>query len=188
MDIETYHDGGFVDLADAFRDDNESRTYDSGEPYFNTKSSDGYQGADSVFNGPQCQGSLCDSTAITTYIRKALVLTMSGSTANIIVRQNGTVINGTGSDIANGSTETFNVQLTDSANQILPAGTTLTVTSTLGDLQFDGYTVPSMNAAGGTSTSFTLKNEDTSGLSQVTLTATTPKGVVTTQRFFVTLL
>ncbi|MCL1113772.1 Ig-like domain-containing protein [Shewanella basaltis] len=188
MDIETYHDGGFVDLPDAFRDDNESRTYDSGERYFNTKSSDGYQGADSVFNGPQCQGSLCDSTAITTYIRKALVLTMSGSTANIIVRQNGTVINGTGSDIANGSTETFNVQLTDSANQILPAGTTLTVTSTLGDLLFDGYTVPSMNAAGGTSTSFTLKNEDTSGLSQVTLTATTPKGVVTTQRFFVTLL
>ncbi|GGQ14996.1 Ig-like domain-containing protein [Shewanella litoralis] len=190
MDVETYNTGGFVDLPDAFRDDNESGDRQSAEVYFNTKSSSAYQAADGVFNGPQCQGSLCDSTAMTTYIRKALVLTMSGSAANFTVSQNGTVINDYNSDvqaIANGSTATFKVQLADSANQILPAGTTLTVTSTLGDLQFDGYTVPSMNAAGGTSTSFTLKNEDASGISQVTLNATTPKGVVTTLSFFVTL-
>ncbi|MGI2170312.1 hypothetical protein ACROAE_08960 [Shewanella sp. MF05960] len=187
MDIETYNTGGFVDLPDAFRDDNESGVRDSGEVYFNTKSSDEYKVADDLFNGPQCLGSLCDSTAMTTYIRKALVLTMSGSTANIIVSKNGTVINNTGTDIANGTTETFKVQLADSANQILPAGTTLTVTSTLGDLQFAGYSVPSQNSAGGTSTSFTLKNEDASGIGQVTLTATTPKGVVTTLSFFVTL-
>ena len=191
MDVETYQDSGFVDLPDAFRDDNESRIRDSSEPYFNLKSSTSYQAADAKFNGPQCQGNLCDSTAMTTYIRKALVLTMSGSTASFTVSQNDTVINDYNSDIqaiTNGDTATFEVQLADSANQILPAGTTLAVTSTLGDLQFAGYSVPSQNSEGGTSTSFTLKNDDTPGISQVTLTVTTPKGVVTTLSFFVTLL
>ncbi|QDE32808.1 MULTISPECIES: Ig-like domain-containing protein [Shewanella] len=190
MDVETYHDGGFVDLPDAFRDDNESGTHQSGEPYFNIQASDTYQAADSKFNGPQCQGSLCDSDAMTTYIRKALVLTMSGSNANFVVSQNGTVINDYDTDIqpiALDETAQFDVVLTDSANQILPFGTTLTVASTEGDLQFSGYTVPNKSAAGGTSTSFTLENVGTAGISQVTLTTTTPKGVVTELKFYVTL-
>ncbi|GGB62598.1 Ig-like domain-containing protein [Shewanella inventionis] len=191
MDIETYHDGGFVDLPDAFRDDNESRTYDLGEPYFNTKSIDEFQEGDDVFNGPQCLGSLCNSTAMTTYIRKALVLTMSGSTANFTVSQNGSVITDFDNDIedmANGDSATFTVVLSDSADQILPSGTTLTVSSSEGELTFAGYTVPNRNSAGGTATSFTLKNEDTPGTSLITLTATTPKGVTSTLNFSVTLL
>ncbi|WP_137224821.1 Ig-like domain-containing protein [Shewanella sp. MEBiC00475] len=190
MDVETYHDGGFVDLPDAFRDDNESGTHQSGEPYFNIQASDTYQAADSKFNGPQCQGSLCDSDAMTTYIRKALVLTMSGSNANFVVSQNGTVINDYDTDIqpiALDETAQFDVVLTDSANQILPFGTTLAVTNTEGDLQFSGYTVPNKTATGGTSTSFTLENVGNAGISHVTLTTTTPKGVVTELKFYVTL-
>ncbi|MDD8060232.1 Ig-like domain-containing protein [Shewanella metallivivens] len=191
MDVETYQDNGFVDLPDAFRDDDESGERDSGEPYFNTKSSSTYQGADGVFNGPQCQGSLCDSTATTTYIRKALVLTMSGSTASFTVSQNGSVINDFDTDIqdiANGGSSIFTVVLSDSADQILPSGTTLSVSSSEGELTFSGYTVPDRNSAGGTSTSFMITNDDNSGTSLVTLTATTPKGVVTELSFFVTLL
>ncbi|MGX9463377.1 hypothetical protein ACWXWU_19420 [Shewanella sp. A14] len=190
MDVETYHNGGFVDLPDAFRDDNESRAHDPGEPYFNIQASDTYQAADSQFNGPQCQGALCDSNAMTTYIRKALVLTTSGSNANFVVSQNGTVINDYDTDlqpIASGETAKFDVVLTDSANQILPSGTTFTVTSTEGELQFSGYTVPNKTAAGGTSTSFTVKNDGTPGISQVTLKTTTPKGVETELKFSVTL-
>ncbi len=190
MDVETYHDGGFVDLPDAFRDDNESRVHDSGEPYFNIQASNTYQLADGKFNGPQCQGTLCDSTAMSTYIRKALVLTMSGSDANFVVSQDGSLINNYDTDvqpITLDATAKFDVVLTDSANQILPSGTILTVTSTEGELQFTGYTVPNKSSAGGTSTSFTLKNNGTPGTSQVTLTATTPKGVVTELIFYVTL-
>lgn len=190
MDVETYHDGGFVDLPDAFRDDNESRVHDSGEPYFNIQASNTYQLADGKFNGPQCQGTLCDSTVMSTYIRKALVLTMSGSDANFVVSQDGSLINNYDTDvqpIALDATAKFDVVLTDSANQILPSGTILTVTSTEGELQFTGYTVPNKSSAGGTSTSFTLKNNGTPGTSQVTLTATTPKGVVTELIFYVTL-
>ncbi|MCU7375822.1 hypothetical protein PEC18_34695 [Paucibacter sp. O1-1] len=57
------------------------------------------------------KGDLCDSSAMTTYIRKALVLTMSGSTANFTVSQNGSVINDFDTDIqdiANGDSATFN--------------------------------------------------------------------------------
>nr|WP_315903069.1 hypothetical protein [Shewanella sp. KJ10-1] len=140
---------------------------------------------------PQCQGDLCDSSAMTTYIRKALVLTMSGSTANFTVSQNGSVINDFDTDIqdiANGDSATFSVVLSDSADQILPSGTTLSVSSSEGELTFSGYTVPDRNSAGGTSTSFTITNDDNTGTSFVTLTATTPKGVVTELSFFVTLL
>jgi hypothetical protein len=196
MDVETYHDGGFVDLADAFRDDDESGNHQSGEPYFNTQGASKYSDGrdtpygDGMFNGPQCQGSLCDSDAITTYIRKALVLTMSGSNAIFTLSQNGTVINDYTSDIqpiALDKIAKFTVVLTDSAKQILPSGTTLTIASTEGELQFSGYSVPNKTAAGGTLTSFTLKNDGTPGTSEVTLTTTTPKGVVTELKFYVTL-
>ncbi|MEH6465097.1 MAG: Ig-like domain-containing protein [Shewanella psychromarinicola] len=187
MDVETYHDGGFVDLPDAFRDDDESGTHQSGEPYFNIQASDTYQAADSKFNGPQCQGSLCDSNAMTTYIRKALVLTMSGSTATMTVSRDGSLITNN-EEIANGDIAQFTVVLTDNAEQILPFGTTLTVASTEGDLQFSGYTVPNKTAAGGTSTSFSIENDGTAGTSLVTLTATTPKGIETVLSFYVTLL
>lgn len=187
MDVETYHDGGFVDLPDAFRDDDESGTHQSGEPYFNIQASDTYQAADSKFNGPQCQGSLCDSNAMTTYIRKALVLTMSGSTATMTVSRDGSLITNN-EEIANGDIAQFTVVLTDNAEQILPFGTTLTVASTEGDLQFSGYTVPNKTAAGGTSTSFSMENDGTAGTSLVTLTATTPKGIETVLSFYVTLL
>ncbi|AZG71859.1 Ig-like domain-containing protein [Shewanella livingstonensis] len=190
MDVETYHDGGFVDLPDAYRDDNESGVHDSAEPYFNILASNTYQLADGNFNGPQCQGALCDNTAMSTYIRKALVLTMSGSNANFVVRQDGNLISNYDTDvqpIALDETAKFDVVLTDSANQILPSGTTLTVASTEGELQFTGYTVPNKSSPGGTSTSFTLKNNGTPGISQVTLTTTTPKGVVTELKFYVTL-
>jgi len=187
MDVETYHDNGFVDLPDAFRDDNESRVHDSGEKFFNIQASDTYQAADGKFNGPQCQGSLCDSNAMTTYIRKAVVLTMSGSTANFAVSRDGNLITDS-EEVANGDIAQFTVVLTDSANQILPSGTSLTVTSTEGDLQFSGYTVPNKTAAGGTSTSFSIENDGTAGTSLVTLTATTPKGIETVLSFYVTLL
>ncbi|MEO3683137.1 Ig-like domain-containing protein [Shewanella vesiculosa] len=191
MDVETYHNSGFVDLPDAFRDDNESRTHDLGEPYFNIQASTAYQAADGKFNGPQCEGSLCDSTATTTYIRKALVLTMSGSNATFVVSQDDAVINDYTSDIQPiglNEISTFTVVLTDSAKQILPSGTILTVASTEGELQFSGYSVPNATSAGGTSTTFSLKNIGTPGTSQVTLTATTPKGVVTELKFYVSLL
>jgi hypothetical protein len=191
MDIETYHNGGFSDLGDAFRDDQESGEYKQGNPYFNAEAQTAYSGADGKFNGPQCTGSLCGTGQATkTYIRKALVLTMSGSNASFIIKQDGVTINDLATDIRAipaAGRSIFSVQLFDSANQILPAQTTLTVAASSGNALFNGHTVPNTTNNGGSNTEFTLVNTAT-GTSSVTLTVTTPKGVVTRLTFNVPLL
>jgi hypothetical protein len=191
MDVETYHNSGFSDLGDAFRDDKETGSYETGKPYFNAQGKSAYGPADGKFNGPQCTGSLCGTgQSSKTYIRKALVMTMSGSQAFFTIMQDGVTINNFNTDIsaipASGRSQ-FSVQLFDSANQILPAQTTLNVEASAGDVLFNGYTVPNTTRAGGTSTGFRLDNT-ASGNSRVTLTVTTPKGHATQLSFDVPLL
>ncbi|RTR31222.1 Ig-like domain-containing protein [Shewanella atlantica] len=151
MDIETYHSNGFSDLGDAFRDDDESFKHSEGEKYFNTENSNKYEEGDEMFNGPQCEGLQCGTEqANKTYIRKALVMTMSGSTANFIILQSGTVvynpakgINSLGElEIANGGSASLSIRFFDSAYQIMPANTSLDVESTEGELIFNPFTVP----------------------------------------------
>jgi hypothetical protein len=193
MDIETYHPAGFIDLGDAFRDDNETGAFDSSEKFFNTLANT-YTGADGKFNGPQClrNDGICGiDQANKTYIRKAFVLTMSGSTAVMQFNQDGTALNTNFSNIipiaANGRS-IFTIKLTDNANQILPAKTTVAVTATEGDILFNGYTVPNRTLAGGTSTSFIMQHAGVAGVSRVTVTVTTPGGIITETNFNVTLL
>lgn len=193
MDIETYHTGGFSDLGDAFRDDDESGTHTSGEPYFNTASNPTYSAADGLFNGPQCTGSKCgkiEDQANKTYIRKALVMTMSGSEAHFKVTQGNRTIYENGKQsmdvvtIAPGESMTFGIQFFDSANQIMPAGTTLTTTATKGELDADNYEVQNLTHEGGSYTSFVLTNDidptsvgEPAKSSTVSLKVETPKAV-----------
>ncbi|WP_028766583.1 Ig-like domain-containing protein [Shewanella fidelis] len=192
MDIETYHAGGFSDLGDAFRDDDESFSHSAGEPYFNTGSSANYQGADGKFNGPQCTGSLCgEGQANKTYIRKALIMTMSGSDAHFEIHQDGNLIYSDGQTeeiittaIPAGGFSVFNVRFFDSANQILPAGTNITTTASKGELDADPYEVRNRNSHGGSSTSFVLTNDidptstdEPTKLSLVSIESETPKAI-----------
>lgn len=207
MDIETYHSEGFVDLGDAFRDDDESGTHTSGEPYFNTASNPTYSAADGLFNGPQCQTSdiangLCgQGQANKTYIRKALVMTMSGSNAHFEITQDGNPIYTDGQQgsitaaaIPAGTSSVFHVRFFDSANQIMPAGTTLTTTATKGELDADSYEVQNRTNDGGSSTSFTLTNDidptsvgEPAKSSSVSLKVETPKAVKSGISFIVEL-
>ncbi|MEZ9596754.1 Ig-like domain-containing protein [Shewanella sp. 10N.261.52.F9] len=191
MDIETYHSQGFSDLGDAFRDDDESFTHTAGEPYFNTASSSSYQTADGKFNGPQCTGNLCgENQANKTYIRKALIMTMSGSTAHFEIHQDGKLIYTDGQQeittvaIPAGGFSIFDVRFFDSANQIMPAGTNLTTTASKGELDADPYEVQNRNSHGGSSTSFVLTNDidptstdEPTKTSLVSLKVETPKAI-----------
>jgi hypothetical protein len=202
-DIETYHPNGFSDLGDAFRDDNESGSHTSGEPYFNTASSSSYQTADGLFNGPQCtSGSLCGKDqANKTYIRKALILTMSGSDAYFEITEGSNTIYENGNfttdviEIGPGESKTFNIKFFDSANQIMPANTNLTTTASQGELESDTFVVPNRNGIGGNSTSFVLTNDieptstgEPSKTSNVSIEVVTPKDVKTTIGFGVQLI
>ncbi|MCL1139333.1 Ig-like domain-containing protein [Shewanella pneumatophori] len=192
MDIETYHPKGFSDLGDAFRDDDESFSHSAGEPYFNTGSSSEYKGADGKFNGPQCTGSLCgEGQANKTYIRKALIMTMSGSDAHFEIHQDGTLIYSDGqaeeivtAAIPAGGFSIFNVRFFDSAGQIMPAGTNVTTTASKGELDADPYEVRNRNSRVGSSTSFVLTNDidptstdEPTKISLVSIESETPKAI-----------
>jgi hypothetical protein len=76
-----YAASGFVDHSEAWRDDDESRTHNSGEVFIDFNNDNTFNAADGKFNGPQCtHDSLCaGSTAKKINVRKAIVMIMSGS-------------------------------------------------------------------------------------------------------------
>jgi len=76
-----YEDAGFVDLSEAWRDDNENRQHDQGEVFIDYNNNQAFDGDDQKFNGPHCEHStLCadpDNRKIN--VRKAIIMIMSGS-------------------------------------------------------------------------------------------------------------
>ncbi|MEZ9369633.1 Ig-like domain-containing protein [Shewanella sp. 10N.286.51.B2] len=216
MDIETYHQGGFSDLGDAFRDDDETGIRRDGEPYFNT-SGKSYNShcdeidcenpfsGDGMFNGPQCDDTsegeddkFCGiEQANKTYIRAATVLTMSGSTAQIIPTVDESPIVDNKLTVTSGSMTSIDVELYDSANQMMPAGSTLTVAAVNGSITFSGYAVPNATcfkykditprlSCDIEAADFYYTAADEAGEDVITLTVTTPRGIKTEESVEVT--
>lgn len=179
MDIEAYLPSGFSDLDDAFRDDNEDGIWNLGEKYLNTKNSDTYLSADGKFNGPQCESTLCGKgQANKTYIRKALVMSMSGSQAYISVMQDGVLLQSVNDikPVAVGDSSEFVVYVHDSANQIMPANTSIELCVDCAGAP-KTFEVPNTVYAKG-SLGSPLKFTASANAS-VSLKVTTPKNVVT---------
>ncbi|MCB2382998.1 Ig-like domain-containing protein [Shewanella sp. SR1] len=179
MDIEAYLPSGFSDLGDAFRDDNEDGIWNLGEKYLNTKNSDTYLSADGKFNGPQCESTLCGKDqANKTYIRKALVMSMSGSQAYISVMQDGVLLPSVNDikPVAVGASSEFVVFVHDSANQIMPATTSIELCVDCAGAP-KTFEVPNTVYAKG-SLGSPLKFTASANAS-VSLKVTTPKNVVT---------
>ncbi len=215
MDTEAYMPNGFSDLGDAFRDDDETGAHTEGEKYFNTENSSSYEGPDGKFNGPQCEGNLCGTGQKNkTYIRKALVMTMSGSSAGFSIWQTYQGIEylvqddsnkysdpiSPVQDIAPGASASLRVQFYDSAYQIMPADSNLSVTANNGELDADTFTVPNTTGIGticyeadtftdnekrcGSTTSFILTNDidpasvgEPAKSSNISIELVTPKGL-----------
>ena len=185
MDVETFHNSGFSDLPTAFRDDNENFSYDSGEPYFDNLARETYPAADGKFNGPQCEGSLCGTgQANKTYVRKALVLSMSGSQAYISVQQDGVLLASVNDikPVAAGSESEFVVFVHDSAKQIMPAKTQIELCV---DCNGTPDTIEVANTLTGKNGLGTPISFTASAGSQISVVATTPKQVKTTLNFTV---
>lgn len=180
---------GFFDMADAWRDDNESGDYDIGEPFFNLTDS-AYTDADALFNGSQCQGSNCNLNTSLTYIRKAIVLVMSGSNAFWTlsdVSSNPAVVIANNQfsnllELVDGESVSLNLTFLDSADQPLPKGTEITVSSTTGNLSGTlTYTIGTSISASTQNITFNVSNEIGGELSNglLTIDFVTPKGVET---------
>lgn len=128
---------GFIDVAEVYLDSNENGQYDSGE-YFIDENGNGVfdPAGDGKYTGNICESTSNCATEKTTYISKSAVIIASGSTAYIAVVDalNGDVYasnylkTGVIDEIdIRDSSVSINIFVTDSAGQVMPSGTSITV-------------------------------------------------------------
>lgn len=182
---------GFVDMSEAWRDDNENGIYDAGESFLDFNNSTSYTSRDSLFNGPQCQGTRCaGETERSLHIRKALVLVMASSSAlyELSDTNTGSVFNNSNGvsnaipDIADSSSQAFSFSFSDTAAQTLPLGTTVEITVQGGEVAGNtSYTVSNNNSSGSANMDFILVNPFAGDpeIATITIKITPPNGSVT---------
>jgi len=179
---------GFVDMSEAWRDDNENGLKDAGETFLDFDNSNSYSTRDTLFNGPQCQGAKCASEAQRSlHIRKALVLIMASSSANYALTDSNTNTifkdsNGASTpipDIADGGAQNFTFSFSDTANQTMPLGTTVEIGVVGGQVAGNtNYTVSNNNSEGSAAMEFIVTNpiDGDPEIATITITITPPKG------------
>jgi hypothetical protein len=134
---------GFIDMTEAWRDDNESLTYESGELFIDFNNDNEFSTEDDLFNAPQCEGSNCSSDLRSINVRKALRLIMSGSTPiwTLIDTSTDTVLDdntGAGTHdlvIADNSSKVIRLYFSDTAGQTLPNETDIIINLSDGTLE-----------------------------------------------------
>ncbi|MDH5277256.1 MAG: hypothetical protein OEW88_12605, partial [Gammaproteobacteria bacterium] len=162
----------WTDLAEAYRDDDESGDYTPGEFFLDFNQDNVRSPADGQFNGLLCVGpgspaGGCSANQKLT-VRSSNVIIMSGSVA-VISDNVGGVLNA-------GSTITFTIG--DVNDQPMPAGTTITAQAssglTIGNPR--SYTVPCTTFDGPSQYSFTVTG---TVAGQLTLIVEVPSGLQT---------
>lgn len=169
----------FTDLAEAFRDDDEDSVRDPTEEFLDFNANGVFNTADGKYNGLLCTetarapGAICDAPK-SLHIRKSITLVMSGSEA--VITMAGLI------QLAQCSTTTFfnngvanvNINVKDFRGQVMPAGTTITVSTTNGTILGDSsFTIPSTSAPGGTNLIVSMQSDATQ-----TTAATNTAGVI----------
>ena len=143
----------FADLAEAFRDDDEDGVRDPTEEFLDFNANSLFDSADGKYNGLLCTqaarsvGAICDAPK-SLHVRDSGTLIMSGSEAVITIP---TAISfpvcSTSSPFAPGQ-QNFIVKVRDFRGQVMPAGTTITVSTTNGTiLGTTTVTVPNTTVA-----------------------------------------
>ena len=164
----------FTDIPEAFEDDNESGSYDAGEPFVDQNKNNVYDGPDGLFNGVLCQHPTLCSTNTSINVWKNLVLVMSGSSLAVSLSPSSLSVTA-----GSKTTASTTVTVADLHNQIPPVGTTIKVSASNGTLQTPGsYTVANTDANGPFTFGITIAGDGTASSGLVTVTVTTPKGLV----------
>ncbi|HFB64484.1 MAG TPA: hypothetical protein ENJ60_02995 [Aeromonadales bacterium] len=185
------------DLDEAFNDYNEDGIFNpsisGGEAggmleTFTDFNNDGvYNTKDGLYNGALCSipaHAGCSATQKSTNVRAQLVLVMSGSNPQLVV--NKTIDSPTNNDndtnlvLQGESTGFASVIIADLHNQPMPAGTTVSFTSTVGSLVGTStFTWPNDNHNGGLVFSVAVKGESTPKTGSLLVDVETPSGLVT---------
>ena len=195
---------GFVDFSEAWRDDNENRLWDSGEPFLDYNNNQMFDDGDGLFNGAQCiDSALCGiGAAASIHVRKALILLVSGSNAYIDILDVENVLLASNYDapsdppsvsIARGSKITLSAVIGDEFANVMPADTIFAVITDEGDITItSGDTVANSAKLGKTQFDFEIENTlavgDDSVVANIQILVTTPREIETRFNFPVTLL
>jgi len=174
----TFDDGeSFTDLGERFLDANENGVYDAGESIYDFNNNSTRDPPDGLFNGVLCLDTTgrCDATKKTTGIGASSLIIMSGSSA-FSTPANGSTLAAIG---APPSSHTYQITFQDLNGNPLPAGTTIAASIagtglTLGTPST--FTVPC--TTGPTTYPFTLTAAAGATAGTLTVTVTTPKGLI----------
>jgi len=173
------------DLGEAFRDDNEDGIWNPGEHFVDFNSNRVWDGGDGLFNGWLCDDSTRCSTNRSIHVYGHATLVMAESDANIVVTPNPVTISS--STTAAGRANFSVSALGRATNQIMPAGTTIEVSTDYGKLVGDSsFTVPNTTDAAASMHTFTIEGTGEAGSGTITITVTTPSGVISTTTLSVT--
>ncbi len=149
---------GFVDLSEAYVDENENRQRDIGEPYLDFDLNGEFSQRDGQYNGILCRhNSICSSFS-TLHVRRSAILIMSSSQAYIVVQDIATGVIYGSNNPSVAATSTINsvggsinlrVVVTDTAGQTMPMGTTIVSTVDVGEITGTGdFSVPDTTTTG----------------------------------------
>lgn len=182
---------GFVDMSEAWRDDNDNGEWDAGEIFLDYNNNQTFDSADGLFNGQQCtHPNLCgQGDAATTHVRQLSRIITSGSDAviDVYLAEALVVTNSLLGDvdpipaIAKEQDLEFTVLVADVNNNVLPANTNINVTSSAGDLEIlTGTVVQNIFFKGPSKLDFVLTNNlaenDSAETARIRVIVTTPSG------------
>lgn len=190
---------GFIDMAEAWRDDNENLIWDIGEIFLDYNSNQQYDEADGLFNGPQCgTPELCgQGVDASIHVRKSLPLIVSGSQAYIdVIYVSDVPLASNYQDssdsvpaiLSRGQVANFTVLIADKYGNVMPASTNIDITTNEGDISISSNTtVPNIFSKEPSIVTLTLENnlddDSVSVTALISILVTTPSGAETSLQF-----
>ncbi|MGV6809480.1 MAG: hypothetical protein ACWA5U_06355, partial [bacterium] len=182
-------DDAFDDIGEAYLDVNENGRYDEGREEFRDFNENGIRDpADGKYNGTLCASDSC-SDRKNIFVRKNLVLVLSGSKGYIQAydAKSGLALNNNITLDQQGKAD-VQFKFMDQNGHPLPAGTTVELTAPQVDISQKTFTVDSTNSSQATIHQVYLSYDDSNNTAEneftgerLTVTFKTPKGVETTR-------
>jgi hypothetical protein len=167
----------FSDLGEPYRNDNESAGYDSGEYFLDFNGSQTRDAGNGVFKGITCTGNTSADTCSTT------TLAIGAEALIVMSRSEAVITANTTGPIATSSSIPIIINVKDTNNNPLAAGTKIDVTadSQIGTISSSAssFVIPCTTALGGSTYQSFLNTGSTGGTGNVNIKVTSPGGLIT---------
>lgn len=192
--------GATYNRGEAFIDANLNGIRDAGEEFIDYNNDGIYNAPDNLYRGYACAAGAACASAKTRHVYRNLLIVWSGSTAKFTALQNvnasGNIVISSGGSCSAGASTTVVLRITDQNNHVLPAGTTIALTTTNGALDDNStsFTVPNTTQvqdypivikSDATLDTTTGLCTNTTPSGALTITVTTPRGIVTKRSYTV---